>query len=114
MNIVGVFLTVMGPILYILLPALTFSVMAKSDLGAREFTSLVACAWLVAILQAGIAAFVSRRLAFDHAEEGGNAGSPSRRPPRRRAGGAWKRPGASSGICDARRAVARRYDVICL
>src|SRR3989304_2109872 len=97
MTFLGIFLTVLVPILivagfgyllarlrlvdasrglsrvslYVLLPALTFSAMAKSDLQAREFASLVACAWLVAGLQAGIAAFVSRRLEFNQPEEGG-------------------------------------------
>jgi predicted permease len=56
--------------IYVLLPALTFSAMAKADLRAGEFVSLVGSAWAIAALQAGIGLFLARRFAFDDAHEG--------------------------------------------
>lgn len=96
-SFVHVFLTVLGPIfivagsgylvsraglledsralsrvaLYILLPALAFSAIAKSDLGTRDFAALVLFAWTVAGIQAGIGWIVARGLAFDRAKQSG-------------------------------------------
>lgn len=57
--------------LYLLLPALTFSAMAKSDLRTGQLLALVLFAWIIAGLQGLLGWIVSRRLAFDPSTRSG-------------------------------------------
>ena len=56
--------------MYILLPALTFSALARSELSGGRILALALCAWLVAALQSLLGWLLSRGLAFDAATTG--------------------------------------------